>query len=238
MKIALIGYGKMGRAVEALATERGHIITAIIDQGEEHKFGLDDFLQSDVAIEFTMPSEVEKNIDLSLNNGIRVVSGTTGWDMNTSRYKDLCVSKKSALLFASNFSIGVNIFFEINRRLSKLMDGFTDYNAEIFETHHIHKLDQPSGTAVSLAKEILQSNSKYSDWSLQLDKNQTKLPVFAKREGEVFGNHSVRWESDIDYIEIKHSAKSRKGFALGAVLAAEFINNKTGVFTMKDLLNI
>lgn len=236
MNISIIGYGKMGRAVEQIAESRGHKIVEVIDYKENHKFDSENFLNSDVAIEFTLPDSVEQNISTALSKGVSIVSGTTGWSMDTNQYKNLCLENKAALLFASNFSIGVNIFFEINKKLAELMSNFQDYNGSIEETHHIHKIDKPSGTAVSLAKEIISKNNNYKEWAL--NDNGEKLPIFSKREGEVFGYHSVKWESEIDYIKIEHNAKSRKGFALGAVLAAEFIKNKIGVYTMKDLLNI
>ncbi len=228
----------MGRALEQIAHERGHKVVQIIEIGEEQKFKSPQFLNSDVAIEFTSPDSADNNFNLCLNAGIRLVSGTTGWSMDIEKYKNLCSKNNTAFFYAPNFSIGVNILFEINRKLAELLKSFPDYNASIEETHHIHKLDKPSGTAIAIANDIIKQNAKYTDWKNEKKEDANILAVKSVREGEIIGQHTVKWENEIDNIKIEHTAKNRKGFTLGAMLAAEFIKNKTGVFTMKDLLNI
>ena len=238
MNICLFGYGKMGKAVEKIAVERGHTISMIIDVGEQYKLKQEAFLKSDLVIEFTSPESGPTNCELILNSGKTLISGTTGWKPDIAKIENICKEEKNAFFHAPNFSIGVNIFFEINRRLGELLNSFHDYDAVIEESHHIHKLDKPSGTAVRLADDILEVNKKYEKWSLENHDRDNSIQIKSFREGEIIGTHYVKWENDIDEIIIKHSAKDRTGFALGAVLAAEFAKNKTGILTMKDLLNI
>lgn len=234
LRIALVGHGKMGTAIESVAMERNHTIAAIIDAANVHEIpqlaG-----QIDVAIEFTTPETAATNIRQLLDLRIPVVSGTTGW---MDQYEELvlhCEKRSGTFFYASNYSIGVNIFFEVNRYLAQRMAALTDYKVSLEETHHIHKKDAPSGTALTLLKDILAANSRLIDWEMGPPTNRA-IGVNAKREGEVPGTHQVIYTSDVDTIQIEHKAHSRKGFALGAVLAAEFIYNKTGVFNMRHLL--
>jgi len=238
MKIALIGYGKIGKAVEQIALERGHSIVAIVDLNTDIRIDKKLSELADVAIEFTTPASAQQNILDCINSGLPVVSGTTGWIFNKSEMEALCLNRSTAMFYASNFSIGMNVFMEINAKLARLMSDFDDYSAKIEETHHIHKLDKPSGTAITLAEGIVKNNSKYVKWELNSRTDIHNIEIDSFREGEIFGDHKIVWESDVDNISISHSAKSRKGFALGAVLAAEFLFNKTGVFSMRDLLKL
>ena len=232
MNIALLGYGKMGKTIEQIAIARGHKISLKIDQNIETH----DFKNIDVAIDFSVPSAAFNNISYCLHKQIPVISGTTGW---LDKYPDavaLCNQKKGAFIYASNFSLGVNIFFELNRKLAQLMQHQSQYEVSMEEIHHTQKLDAPSGTAISLAKDIIDNSSKKS-WTLDSPK-QDELVITAKRIENVPGTHTVYYHSDVDAIEIKHTAHNRSGFALGAVIAAEWILGKTGVFTIKDVLNI
>ncbi len=237
MNIAIIGYGKMGREIEKVARERGHEIVATIDLHEEEKFASPQFKSADVAIEFTAPTSAVRNYLLAFEAGVPVVSGTTGWLEQVDRVKKACEQADSAFFYASNFSLGVNLFFELNKALARMMNRFGEYDVRMEETHHIHKLDAPSGTAITLAEGILEQLERKQRWSLEDDEPDT-LHVEAFREGEVPGIHSVIYESEVDTIRITHEAKSRKGFALGAVLAAEFTKGKRGFLTMNDLLNL
>jgi 4-hydroxy-tetrahydrodipicolinate reductase len=232
MKIALLGYGKMGKTIERLALERGHEIVLKVDK-EDTNIAIN---KADVAIDFSLPEAAFKNITLCLENGVPVVSGTTGWLENYENAVALCQQMKGAFIYASNFSLGVNLFFELNRKLAELMQPFQQYSVSLEEIHHTRKLDAPSGTAITLAEGIIE-NSAYTGWSL----DQTKLnaiPIVAKRIADVPGTHLVSYNSSIDQIEIKHTAHNRDGFALGAIVAAEWLFGKTGVFSMKDVLNI
>jgi 4-hydroxy-tetrahydrodipicolinate reductase len=232
MNIGLFGYGKMGRMIEQMALKRGHKITSIVDRPEE----VMDFEAIDIAIDFSSPDAAFKNISDCINAGIPVVSGTTGWLNQYPEACALCSSKNGAFIYASNFSLGVNLFFALNAHLAKLMAGVSGYTAELEEIHHTQKLDAPSGTAITLAEGIV-ANSDYSDWIL--DKRETgKLPVFSKRIGDTPGTHSVLYRSEVDDIEITHTAHNREGFATGAVLAAEWLLHKKGVFDMTDVLNL
>ncbi|HLV51758.1 MAG TPA: 4-hydroxy-tetrahydrodipicolinate reductase [Flavobacterium sp.] len=232
MKIALLGYGKMGREIEKIALERGHEI--ILRKTEDNDYtGLEN---ADVAIDFSIPDAAVENISACLNQQIPVVSGTTGWLENYNTMVALCNEKKGAFLYGSNFSVGVNLFFELNSYLAKLMAKVKEYNVSMEEIHHTQKLDAPSGTAISLANGII-SETNYTEWTLDnAEKNQIHIDV--KRIDEVPGTHSVFYQSAVDEIEIKHTAFSRQGFALGAVIAAEWIVGKKGVFSMKDVLNL
>ena len=232
MKIGLFGYGKMGKMIEQIAQERGHRIVAKIDEDSTNV----DFGSMDVAIDFSTPDAAFNNITGCFKHGVPVISGTTGW---LDRYSDAvshCEQNKGAFIYASNFSLGVNIFFELNEQLAKMMAGLQQYKVSMEEIHHTQKLDAPSGTAISLAEGIIQ-NTTYEKWELDTSEEKTIL-IHSKREGMVPGTHSITYESDVDTIEIKHEAHNRQGFALGAVIAAEWIQGKTGVFTMKDVLNL
>jgi 4-hydroxy-tetrahydrodipicolinate reductase len=230
MKISIIGYGRMGKAIEKIALQRGHEIVEIVKIGEEC------VQRSDVAIEFTHPDMAKENVSKCLQNSIAVVCGTTGWTVDNDYFAQLCEQNNIAFFYASNFSIGMNILFEINKKLTQLIDKETEYNVEIEETHHINKLDIPSGTALTLTNEIIENSQRYKSWSANNNVTDNIIPIKSFREGEVIGNHKIKWDSAIDTISIEHNAKSRDGFALGAILAAEYINKKNGVFSMKNLL--
>lgn len=232
MKIALLGYGRMGKEIEKIALQRGHEIVLKISNDDFYDIKL-----ADVAIDFSIPNSAFKNISNCFNNNVPVISGTTGW---LERYEDatkLCKQQNSAFIYASNFSLGVNIFFELNNQLANMMNNLSDYAITMEEIHHTKKLDAPSGTAITLAEGIIE-NSKKNNWELDGKVSETSIPIVAKRTPDVPGTHVVDYSSEVDSIEIKHTAHSRKGFALGAVVAAEWILNKKGVFSMKDVLNI
>ncbi|MCP2029538.1 4-hydroxy-tetrahydrodipicolinate reductase [Flavobacterium sp. HSC-32F16] len=232
MKIALLGYGKMGKVIERIALERGHEI--VLKKDELNTY--DGLSTADVAIDFSVPSAAVSNISASFNANVPVVSGTTGWLEHYDEMIALCNDKKGGFISSSNFSLGVNIFFELNEYLAKIMNQFDSYKVSMEEIHHIHKLDAPSGTAISLAQGVIQ-NSNYAEWTLEEAKNN-QIHIETKRIGEVPGTHTVNYDSVIDSIEIKHTAHNREGFALGAVIAAEWLAGKQGVFTMKDVLNL
>lgn len=234
MKVAIIGYGKMGKTIEAILIERGHEIVA--------KFGsngvdVHQLMQADVAIEFTLPSVSFNNIKTCFDLNIPVVVGTTGWLDHYKEAVELCNQKKCALLYASNFSLGVNMFFELNKRLASMMNMQLDYSIEMEEIHHTQKLDAPSGTAITLAEQIIDNVDRKESWTLSKEPTIDQLPILAKRIEAVPGTHSITYNSPVDSIEIKHIAHNRKGFALGAVAAAEFLHRKQGVYQMKDVLN-
>ena len=233
MKIALLGYGKMGKVIEKIAISRGHEIILKKDADNDTFAGLEN---ADVAIDFSMPNIAICNISECLNTNTPIVSGTTGWNNDYQQMVDLCKAKNGSFIYSSNFSLGVNIFFELNDYLSKIMSKFDDYKVSMEEIHHTQKLDAPSGTAISLANGII-ANTNINNWTLS-EATATELPIVAKRIENVPGTHSVFYNSDVDFIEIKHEAKNREGFALGAVIAAEYIHNKKGVFTMKEVLGI
>ena len=236
MKIALIGYGKMGKTIEQIALNRGHQIVSIVDINNPEEFQSDNFKSADVAIEFTTPATAFDNYMKSFAAGFPVVSGTTGWLDRISEIKEKCEKEGKTFFYASNFSIGVNIFFALNKYLAKIMNNFPSYDISMTETHHIHKLDAPSGTAITLAEGIIENVDRKERWTLETAEQPTDLPIHAIREGEVPGIHEVTYESDVDYISIKHDAKSRAGFALGAVVAAEFTAGKKGFLGMDDML--
>ncbi|WP_396177255.1 4-hydroxy-tetrahydrodipicolinate reductase [Flavobacterium sp.] len=232
MKIALLGYGRMGQVIERIARERGHQI--VLKKSRNNSFeGLEN---ADVAIDFSIPEAAVGNISACIEQGIPVISGTTGWLEHYSSMTQLCEQKNGAFIYSSNFSLGVNIFFEINAYLAKIMSQFTQYSITIEEIHHTQKLDAPSGTAITLADAIIH-NSEYSSWALDKTQALDELIITAKRIPDVPGTHTVAYKSDIDTIEIKHEAHNREGFALGAVVAAEWIIGKKGIFSMKDVLN-
>jgi len=231
MKIALLGYGRMGKTIEQIALQRGHqIVTKAMDDNY-------DISDADVAIDFSIPSAAFKNISNCFNKNVPVISGTTGWLEDYDKAVALCEEKKGAFIYASNFSLGVNIFFELNSYLAKMMNTLKDYKVSMEEIHHTQKLDAPSGTAITLADAIIKEHDGYTSWDLD-PKTEAALPITAKRIKDVPGTHSISYKSDVDTIDITHTAHSRQGFALGAVVAAEWLHGKTGVFTMKDVLNI
>ena len=238
MRIALLGYGRMGKMIERIAVEHGHEIVLVVDENNRATCTPEQLKKADVAIEFTTPAVSVDNYKWCFENGVPVVSGTTGWLEHWNEVLACCQENKGGFFYASNFSIGVNLFFQLNKYLARMMDKFKGYKVFIEETHHIHKLDAPSGTAITLAEGILENHSGYHSWRLDEGKEVAEdvLPVAAKRVGEVPGIHAVTYKSDVDEIEIRHSAHSREGFAQGAVLAAEFMKGKTGVFGMEDLL--
>ena len=238
MNIALIGYGKMGHAIERIAKERGHNIVLCITSANKGDMTTANLQQADVAIEFTNPEVARDNTLLCLEAGVPVVCGTTGWNAHVAQAELKAVEKGTAFLQASNFSIGVNIFFELNKLLASLMNDHPDYSASIEETHHTQKKDAPSGTAITLAEQVLENIKHLKHWSKGETTQEESFPVISHRVENVPGTHSVKYSSAIDDIEIIHTAHNRDGFALGAVLAAEFIANKQGIFKMKDVLGI
>ena len=237
MKIALIGYGKMGKTIEQIARQRGHQIVSIIDINNTADFDSEAFRSADVAIEFTTPATALGNYMRCFEANVPVVSGTTGWLSHLDEVKAKCEQEGKTFFYASNFSVGVNIFFALNRYLAKIMNGFPAYDVRMTEVHHIHKLDAPSGTAITLAEGILDNVERKERWTLETAEQPTDLPIHAIREGEVPGIHEIIYESDADTIIIKHDAKSRAGFALGAVIAAEFTAGKKGFLGMHDLFH-
>jgi 4-hydroxy-tetrahydrodipicolinate reductase len=234
MKIALLGYGKMGKEIEQIALERGHEIVSKIGTANAHMTETE-LRKADVAIEFSTPHTVLANIRHCFKTKVPVVVGTTGWYEHFEDIKMECLIDNHALLHATNFSLGVNLFFKLNTYLAELMNKYPSYDVSMEEIHHIHKLDKPSGTAITLAEQIISKIERKHKWSLSEDADDT---VYIKdiREGEVPGTHSIRYHSAVDDIEITHTAHNRKGFALGAVIAAEFIYDKKGIFTMQDLV--
>lgn len=238
MKIALIGYGKMGHEIEKIALERGHEVVCTIDMNEEEKFTSPRFKSAEVAIEFTSPGSAMNNYRQAFAAGVPVVSGTTGWLEQLDEIKDACDNQGKTFFYASNFSLGVYIFFALNNYLAKIMNQFPGYDVRMEETHHIHKLDAPSGTAITLAESILEKIERKGKWALNRSDSPDELQIKAFREGEVPGIHSIIYESEADTIRITHDAKNRKGLALGAVLAAEFTKGKKGFLSMKDMLGI
>ncbi|WP_430412487.1 4-hydroxy-tetrahydrodipicolinate reductase [Kordia sp.] len=233
MNIALLGYGRMGKEIEKIARQRGHTIIHKISNDIESY----DFSTVDVAIDFSIPSAAFQNISHCVKQQIPVISGTTGWLDRYAEIVSLCKSEKGAFMYASNFSLGVNIFFEMNAYLAKMMSQLEDYSVNIEEIHHTKKLDAPSGTAITLAEGIIE-HTTYTDWKLEKGETVTEIPIVAKRIPEVPGTHQITYTSTIDTISIQHEAHNRQGFALGAVVAAEWIQDKEGVYTMKDVLNI
>jgi 4-hydroxy-tetrahydrodipicolinate reductase len=233
MKIALFGYGKMGKVIDKIAKNRGHKIIYRIDENSINY----DLKKVDVAIDFSTPKAAFSNINMALENSIPIISGTTGWLDNYNKAVKLCNEKNGAFLYASNFSLGVNIFFEINRQLAKIMNNHPEYLIKMKEIHHIEKIDAPSGTAITLAESIIKETD-YQKWSLNKDFKENEISIEAQRLSDKTGTHEVIYKSDIDEIKIKHAAVNREGFGLGAVIAAEWLIGKKGVFSMKDVLNI
>ena len=232
MKIALLGYGKMGKVIERIALERGHEIVL----KKDHDNTFEGLLNADVAIDFSVPDSAVGNISECLNNGIPVISGTTGWLADYPKMVQLCEEKSGSFIYASNFSLGVNVFFELNEYLAKMMANLKQYNVSMEEIHHTQKLDAPSGTAITLAEGVIK-HTDYANWTLETPISN-EIHIEAKRIENVPGTHSIFYDSEVDQIEIKHTAHSREGFALGAVVAAEWLVGKKGVFTMKDVLGL
>jgi 4-hydroxy-tetrahydrodipicolinate reductase len=233
MKIALLGYGKMGKAIEQIALKRGHSVVIKVDKDTtSHNIN-----QADVAIDFSVPSAAVTNISNCIKNGVPIVSGTTGWLDEYDNMATLTKKKDGAFIYASNFSLGVNILFELNKTLAKMMSNLSQYNTTIEEIHHTQKLDAPSGTAITLAEGIIE-NTNYNNWKLGEADNSKEISIEAKRLDNVPGTHHINYTSQVDTISISHTAHSRDGFALGAVIAAEWLIGKSGVFTMNDVLNI
>lgn len=232
MKIALLGYGKMGKTIEKIAIKRGHDIVIKTSGKEDY-----DINQADIAIDFSVPAAALKNITNCFRNNVPVISGTTGWLKNYNEALQFCTEHDGAFIYASNFSLGVNIFFALNKQLAKMMSGLPEYKVSIEETHHTEKLDAPSGTAISLANDIIEAHDHYTKWQLG-EATGSRLPIEAKRIPNVPGTHSINYNSKTDAIKIEHIAHNREGFALGAVIAAEWLIGKTGVFSMNDVLNI
>lgn len=238
MKIALLGYGKMGKEIEMIALERNHSIALKIDITNISDLTVENLKKADVAIDFSFPDSAYSNIMKCFEADIPIVCGTTGW---LDKYNDVisyCKKNKKTFFYASNYSIGVNIFFRLNKYLAEIMNHFQTYNPTMTEIHHIHKLDAPSGTAITLAEGIIERIDRKTNWVLNDESNPGNIKIEAIREGEVPGTHVINYDSEVDFIEIKHLAKSRQGFALGAVLAAEFINGKIGSYSMADLINV
>jgi len=235
MNIALFGYGKMGKEIEAIATKKGHDIVLIVDSTNSDLVTDSDLKKADVAIEFSKPHTAIENIKRCFDAGLPVVVGTTGWYDNFKEIEQLCRKKKGGLFHATNFSVGVNLFFKVNSYLAELMSKYSDYDVSMEEIHHIHKLDKPSGTAITLANQVIEKLERKTKWSI--DKKDTDT-LFIKdiREGEVPGTHIIKYTSPIDDIEIMHKAHNRKGFASGAVIAAEFMKGKSGIYTMNDII--
>jgi 4-hydroxy-tetrahydrodipicolinate reductase len=238
MKIALIGYGKMGKIIEEIAVQRGHDVVLKIDEFNITDLTKDNIGNANVAIEFTGPHSAYDNVKKTLEFGVPVVCGSTGWLDKMEAIKELCNEKKGSFIYASNFSVGVNIFFEVNKRLASLIAPHKDYEVQVTEIHHTTKKDAPSGTAITLAEQILENINRKKNWVNHISDNPEELEIISERIDPAAGTHKVKYSSAIDDIEIVHTAHNRMGFALGAVLAAEFIKDKKGIFNMKDVLNL
>ncbi len=238
MKIALIGYGKMGKEIEKIALDRGHEIVLKIDINNPEDLTPENLKKADVAIEFTIPASAIANYQKCFEAGTPVVSGTTGWLDRQAEVHQLCKASNGTFFHTTNFSLGVNIFFALNKKLAQLMAGHDEYTVEMKEIHHTQKLDAPSGTAITLAEGIFENIPAKKSWVNHPTDNAEELGIISEREGQVPGTHIIKYDSEVDYIEITHCAKNRKGLAFGAVLAAEYSADKKGILTMNDLLNI
>ncbi len=236
MKIALIGYGKMGKEIEQIALSRGHSVVLTIDIHNPDDFTAENLARADVAIEFTSPGTAVNNYLKCFETGIPVVSGTTGWLEQKDVVENKCREKNGCFFYSSNFSLGMNIFFELNKNLARMMKSFPQYDVAMTEIHHTQKLDAPSGTAISLANDIISERGGKTKWTIEEPASDKELYIHPIREGTVPGIHTIKYDSEADYIEITHSAYSRKGLALGVVMAAEFAAGKKGIYSMKDLL--
>jgi 4-hydroxy-tetrahydrodipicolinate reductase len=238
MKLALIGYGKMGKAIEEIALSRRHEVVLKIDIDNAADFNKKNLSKADAAIEFTGPHSAYENAKKCIESGTPLVCGSTGWTEKLEEIKKLCAEKRGTFLYASNFSVGVNIFFEVNKRLAALMAPFDEYEIQLTEIHHTQKKDAPSGTAITLAEQILEKVKRKRSWVNHITDDPEELEILSERIDPAPGTHKVKYSSAIDDIEIIHTAHTRKGFALGAVLAAEFIAGKKGIYTMKDVLGL
>ena len=238
MKIALIGYGKMGKEIEKIALDRGHKIVLKIDVTNPEELTISNLQKADVAIEFTTPASATTNYKLCFEAGIPVVSGTTGWLEQLPVIEQICRQMNGTFFYASNFSLGVNIFFALNKKLAELMAQRTQYNVELKEIHHTQKLDAPSGTAITLAEGIIAKIPEKKSWVNQPTSNSDEIGIISEREGQVPGTHIIKYDSEDDFIEIMHLTKSRRGLAMGALLAAEYSFGKKGILSMNDLLNL
>ncbi len=238
MNIAILGYGKMGKEIEKIALERNHKVLLIVDIDNQSELTSENLLNIDVAIDFSIPGIAYSNIIRCFEANTPVVSGTTGWLDKLDKVITMCKEKSQTFFYASNFSLGVNIFFELNRNLARIMNSFSDYDIAIEETHHTQKIDAPSGTAIKLANDIISVIDRKNRWELNKASESDSIKISAIRKDNITGIHTITYNSPMDFIEIKHSAKSRKGFSLGAILAAEFIKDKKGYFTMNDLLKV
>jgi 4-hydroxy-tetrahydrodipicolinate reductase len=237
MKIALLGYGKMGHEIEKAILEHGHSIGLIIDNERDWAEKANELKKCDAAIEFSIPAITFENMRRCFESNIPVVVGTTGWYGRFDEITELCRLNNGTLFYASNFSIGVNIFSEINRKLASMLETYPMYTPSMTEIHHLQKLDAPSGTAITLANDIIKYNSRYNTFTMD-DPKAGEIPVNAIREGNVTGTHTIAWSSEIDKITITHEAMNRRGFALGAVMAASWIQGRKGIFTMQDMLEL
>jgi 4-hydroxy-tetrahydrodipicolinate reductase len=245
MKIALIGYGKMGKMIESIALDRNHEIVLVIDQNNTQDLTIENIKKADVAIEFSTPSSVLDNINIAIDAQVPIVVGTTGWYGHLQEIKNNCDENNATVMYGSNFSVGVNLFFQINQQVAKMMNNFSaEYDVAVEEIHHVHKLDSPSGTAITIAEDILSEFKQKTEWvDVKAEDPVTNHPpqhliVSSYREGEVPGTHSVIYDSDVDRIALKHEAHGRQGFALGAVLAAEWLKDKSGFFSVKEMYKL
>ena len=238
MKIALIGYGKMGKEIEKIAISRKHEVPLIIDIDNAADLNTANLKKVDVAIDFSIPKTAYDNVLKCFEADVPIVCGTTGWMEQLEEAKNICKTQNKTLFWSSNFSLGVNVFFKVNEMLAKIMNNLNDYNPSMQEVHHIHKLDAPSGTAISLAQGIISNIERLDSWTLLPQQKEKALPIEAIRRGEVPGIHTIKYDSSVDFIEITHSLKGRQGLALGSVVAAEFIKGKKGYYSIDDLLNI
>jgi len=238
MNLALIGYGKMGKAIEEIALQRGHTIVLKIDVDNADQFTKENLAKADVAIEFTGPHSAFENVKKLMQFGVATVCGSTGWLEKLSEIESDCKKNSAAFLYASNFSVGVNIFFEVNKRLATLMKSHEDYEIQLTEIHHTAKKDAPSGTAITLAEQVLENIPRKTKWANHISDNPEELEILSERIDPAPGTHKVKYSSGIDDIEIIHTAHTRKGFALGAVLAAEFLKGKKGIYSMKEVLGL
>lgn len=236
MKVAILGYGKMGQIIEKIALERGHNILLKINQHNIDELNIENLKKADVVIDFSTPESAKTNIILSIDANKPIISGTTGWLDDYKEVKDYCIKNDGAFLYASNFSLGVNLFFELNKNLAKLMKKHQQYQINLTEIHHSEKLDAPSGTAISLAEQIISESDIKNKWTINSENSDEELKIDAQRKGNITGTHSVNYKSETDSISIIHEAHSRNGFALGAIIAAEWIMSKKGVFSMHDVL--
>jgi 4-hydroxy-tetrahydrodipicolinate reductase len=236
MDIAIIGYGRMGHEIESIAVKRGHNIKLIIDLDNSGDLNEANLKGIDVVIEFSSPAVAFDNVKKCLQLKVPVVSGTTGWLENYQKAVEICKKNKTAFLHSTNFSIGVNLLFKLNKELAKQMDRYRDYSVSVEEIHHTKKLDAPSGTAITIANGIVEQHSEYDNWCFENEAKSNSVPIRCIREGLVPGIHAVTWDSEIDTLSLRHESKNRKGLAMGAVVAAEYIQNKHGIFTMNDVM--